>query len=176
MSKTPHTLKDYRPQPAPVTVEALLTMLGVAHKELCEAVQRQWDGGHALRLSMPARPDHDSDLIIGQALRAAIQHVRQAHPPEIARLTARAERAEQAYAEDTRALNHRIKELEAQVADLRKARVADEESMAIVARKLELALKDNEIDRLITLLQRIQTRPRITPYDLNDRDRPAPKR
>lgn len=49
----------------------LLTRLGAAHKELVEAVHRQWDGKYALKLSIPARPDHDSDLIIGSALREA---------------------------------------------------------------------------------------------------------
>lgn len=44
------------------------------------------------------------------------------------------------------------------------------------AAESQLAIKDKEIDRLNTLLQRIQTQPRSTPYDLNDPTRPTPKR
>src|SRR5688572_17841697 len=52
--------------------EALAKKLQRAHDELSDAVDRQWHGYAALRLSIPARPDHDTDLIIGSALREAI--------------------------------------------------------------------------------------------------------
>lgn len=57
--------------------EALVTMLEAAHAELVACVQRQWAGKHALALSIPARPEHDSDLIIGAALRDALAFLRQ---------------------------------------------------------------------------------------------------
>lgn len=49
----------------------LIERLKAAHKELCDGVDRQWHGGAALKMSIPARPDHDSDLLIGAAIREA---------------------------------------------------------------------------------------------------------
>ncbi len=49
----------------------VVEQIDIAYKELCDAIQRQWDGGTALKISIPARPNHDSDLIIGSALRKA---------------------------------------------------------------------------------------------------------
>lgn len=50
---------------------SLAERLRRAQKELCEGVARQWNGGAALKISIPARPEHDSDLLIGEALRSA---------------------------------------------------------------------------------------------------------
>lgn len=49
------------------TVERLVA----AHKEVSDAVVRQWNGQAALKISIPARPEHDSDLIICGAIRQA---------------------------------------------------------------------------------------------------------
>lgn len=63
------------PTPTPETVNrsAVIELLKRADKEIGDAVQRQWNGGHALQMSIPARPDRDSDLIIAGALQAAIK-------------------------------------------------------------------------------------------------------
>lgn len=42
-----------------------------AEQELADAVLRQWDGKTALNMSIPARPDRDSDLIIADAMAKA---------------------------------------------------------------------------------------------------------
>lgn len=49
----------------------LTAQIDAAHDELTAAVKRQWDGAPAFKFSIPARPDHDTDLLIGAALRAA---------------------------------------------------------------------------------------------------------
>lgn len=49
----------------------LIAQLDAAHDELVAAVRRQWDGAPAFKLSIPAQPDRDTDLLIGAALRAA---------------------------------------------------------------------------------------------------------
>lgn len=54
-----------------MSIETVREKLKAAHKELCEAVQRQWNREPALKLSIPARPDHDTDLVIGEALMEA---------------------------------------------------------------------------------------------------------
>lgn len=46
-----------------------------ARVEFEQAIQRQWNGEPALRMSIPARPDHDSDLVISDAFTAALQAI-----------------------------------------------------------------------------------------------------
>lgn len=50
----------------------LIARLKQAQAALSEAITRQWAGGHALRVSIPAQPDHDTDVVIGDALHRAI--------------------------------------------------------------------------------------------------------
>ncbi len=49
----------------------IIGRLTAAHKEMCDAVNRQWQRGTALKISIPARPDNDSDLIVCGAIREA---------------------------------------------------------------------------------------------------------
>lgn len=56
----------------PNDTQALREKLERAHVELCNAVARQFHGDAALKMSIPARLDHDTDLVIGGALLEAL--------------------------------------------------------------------------------------------------------
>ncbi len=58
----------------PKTVDEIVGAIDEAHKELCAATKRQWDGRTALKISIQGAT-HDSDLIIGTALREAKQAI-----------------------------------------------------------------------------------------------------
>lgn len=58
----------------------LIDRLEAAHQELCDAVERQWNGEAALKMSIPARLDHDTDLIIGTAITDAINALKEPRP------------------------------------------------------------------------------------------------
>ncbi len=49
----------------------IVERLTAAHKEMSDAVSRQWHRETALKISIPARPSHDSDMIICGAIREA---------------------------------------------------------------------------------------------------------
>lgn len=68
--------------------DQLLAAMDRAYTEIGKATQRQWDGQTALNISIPARPDHDSDLIIANALREA-RNLLATQAKEIAELKAR---------------------------------------------------------------------------------------
>ena len=46
----------------------VLVALDKAHKEMCDAAKRQWDGKHALQMSIPADERHDTDVIVCDVL------------------------------------------------------------------------------------------------------------
>ena len=48
--------------------QALIDRLAHAGEEMSAAAKRQWDGNPALKISIPARPDYDTDLIVRGAL------------------------------------------------------------------------------------------------------------
>lgn len=58
MTETPHA--------------ALIVKLREAQAALSAAIDRQYNREPALKISIPAQPDRDTDLIIGAALREAI--------------------------------------------------------------------------------------------------------
>ena len=68
-------LRSILAQPEPDHT-ALIEKLETAHAAVSAAVQRQWDGGHALEMSIPARLDSDTDLILADAIQAAITALR----------------------------------------------------------------------------------------------------
>jgi hypothetical protein len=70
----------------PSARETLITELKAAEQELIAAVARQWHGGAAFKMSIPAQPDRDSDLIISGALAKAIEYLAAlaSHPQAIA--------------------------------------------------------------------------------------------
>ncbi len=49
----------------------IVERLTAAHKEMSDAVSRQWHRETALKISIPARPSHDSDMIVCGAIREA---------------------------------------------------------------------------------------------------------
>lgn len=53
------------------TATEVLALIERAHKELSASVKRQWSGKAAFRLTIPAKPEEDSDLVISGALIAA---------------------------------------------------------------------------------------------------------
>lgn len=59
-------------------VEKAIGLLERAHVEMCEAVKRQWEGKHALKISIPVRLDHDSDVIVCGAISEALDVLRAA--------------------------------------------------------------------------------------------------
>jgi hypothetical protein len=59
-----------------VTNTELIAQLEAAHDEVSRICKERWAGHHGWRTSIPARPDYDSDLVIGGALRAASRFVR----------------------------------------------------------------------------------------------------
>ncbi len=57
-------------------MDDLIERIDKAHIEMCDAVNRQWNGKKAaLNLSIPARENHDTDLIVCGALRAAKREI-----------------------------------------------------------------------------------------------------
>jgi len=58
-------------QGASPDIKAALAKIDAAWDELSDAVKRQWGGEHALKISIPAREDRDSDLVIMAGLKAA---------------------------------------------------------------------------------------------------------
>jgi hypothetical protein len=76
-----------------MTALDLRARLERAHRELCEAVKRQWDGKPAFKLSIPARPDEDSDLVIGSAITDALAFLQPASAREIGQASTTESRA-----------------------------------------------------------------------------------
>ena len=58
-----------------VETHVLIKKLDKAHKEIAAAAKRQWEGRPALNMSIPARPEQDSDLLISDALRSAREFI-----------------------------------------------------------------------------------------------------
>jgi hypothetical protein len=52
-------------------IKSIVQKLNLAHKEMSEAINRQWRGQTPLKISIPARPDWDTDLIVCGAIREA---------------------------------------------------------------------------------------------------------
>ena len=68
--------------PAPLEgVETVLAEIDAAYNEVSAAVQRQFDGKTPLNISIPARPERDSDLIITRALRHAATAIKATATP-----------------------------------------------------------------------------------------------
>ena len=56
--------------------EGTLAKIEAAQAEVSRICKERWGGGHGWRTSIPARPDYDTDLIIGAALRSAAAALR----------------------------------------------------------------------------------------------------
>lgn len=64
-----------------MTKAEVLERLGRAHEEVSNSVARQWDGKTALNISIPARPGHDTDMIVCGAIRDAIAWIQECGVP-----------------------------------------------------------------------------------------------
>lgn len=61
---------------APLTPEQMIEKLNGAHKAMTDAVARQWRGDVALQMSIPARPDHDTDFLVCDPIREVMAALR----------------------------------------------------------------------------------------------------